>query len=590
MASHISAIRSLVFMLVLGSACSAGEDALTGGSSAQGGSGGAGGGFGVGGGPSGTGGGPLCGPRCTLDAKTVLECDGAEIATCGAGELCDLTVGACRPACTAAKNNKSSVGCEYYSVFLDSYVGEQACYVAIVANTSELSAHVDVTYEGAAIDLASFGFIPVGSGPDLELTPFDPAEGLAPSEALLVFLSGLFGDAGPRCRIPSALPTGVQVHARSGIGSAFHITTDVPVVAYQINPFGGASAAVTGSSLLLPTSAWDTTYLGLGPPSAFDADLGPMVNIVAMEDQTEVEVRFRSGWTMGGGGISPGEPGTPAKVLLNRGQHAQILTSSEMTGNAIIANKPVGVFTGAPCFNLPTSTAACDHVEQMVPPGFAFASEAVGVMPRPRGFEDGYFRVVALADGTELSYSTDVGGPMSLDAGRSQMFATEEPFVVRSQDEEHPFVLISHMSGGDTPGVNGAGDPEMVLVTPPAQFLERYVFFADPTYSESTIVVIREKEDGVFKPVMLDCAGEIDGFIPVGEYEWARVDLTTGDFEGVRGCSSGRRVIESEAPFGVSVWGWATPEFSPPGYASYGYPAGMNVRQVNQVPIVESPE
>jgi len=438
--------------------------------------------------------------------------------------------------------------------------------------------------------LAAYGRVPVGSGPDLVLEPFDPDEGLQPSEAAIVFLSGLPGDSGPRCREPSAIPTGVQVHAKSGFGDAFLIQSSVPVVAYQVNPFGGASAAVTGSSLLLPTSAWDTTYMGLSAPTSLLGDLGPMLNIVAEEDDTEVEVRFRSGATAGGNGIPPGEPGTPSVFTLGRGQQAQILALSDMTGNAILASKPIGVFTGAPCFNLPADTGACDHVEQMVPPASSFASEAVAVMPRPRGNEDGTFRIVALADETTFEYSTDVGGPDTLDAGRYQIFSTGEPFVVRSQDEAHPFMLIAHMTGGDWAGLSGVGDPEMVLSIPPIQFLDRYVFFADPTYSESTVVVVRAKEDGSFHPVTLDCLGEVEGFQPVGDYEWARVDLTTGDFESVSGCSSGRRVMESEAPFGLWVWGWATPEFSPPGYASYGYPAGMNVRKVNDAPIEEAPQ
>jgi hypothetical protein len=34
-------------------------------------------------------------------------------------------------------------------------------------------------------------------------------------------------------------------------------------------------------------------------------------------------------------------------------------------------------------------------------------------------------------------------------------------------------------------------------------------------------------------------------------------------------------VAESDAPFGVTVWGWDTA-------VSYAYPAGMGVRSINQ--------
>jgi hypothetical protein len=49
----------------------------------------------------------------------------------------------------------------------------------------------------------------------------------------------------------------------TGIGSAFHITTSAPVVAYQIYPYGGGESKITGATLLLPTSVWDTNYIGV---------------------------------------------------------------------------------------------------------------------------------------------------------------------------------------------------------------------------------------------------------------------------------------------------------------------------------------
>ncbi len=135
-------------------ACSAGQDPVGGGGSppSTGGSGGQI--FTVGGSSSTNGGaGPMCGPRCSLDAETVLDCEGEPTETCGTGLACDLTKAACVPACTAAESNRSSVGCEYFAVFMDSYVGEQACFVAIVANTSDLPAQIEVSYAGESIDL-----------------------------------------------------------------------------------------------------------------------------------------------------------------------------------------------------------------------------------------------------------------------------------------------------------------------------------------------------------------------------------------------------------------------------------------------------
>jgi hypothetical protein len=58
-----------------------------------------------------------------------------------------LTKAACVPACTAAEKSQLC-WLQYFAVFMDSYVGEQACFVAIVANTSDLPAQIEVSYAG----------------------------------------------------------------------------------------------------------------------------------------------------------------------------------------------------------------------------------------------------------------------------------------------------------------------------------------------------------------------------------------------------------------------------------------------------------
>ena len=41
------------------------------------------------------------------------------------------------------------------------------------------------------------------------------------------------------------------------------LSTDRPVVAYTILPYGGGPSAATSATLLLPTSAWDTNYIAV---------------------------------------------------------------------------------------------------------------------------------------------------------------------------------------------------------------------------------------------------------------------------------------------------------------------------------------
>jgi hypothetical protein len=171
------------------------------------------------------------------------------------------------------------------------------------------------------------------------------------------------------------------------------------------------------------------------------------------------------------------------------------------------------------------------------------------------------------------------------------MFRAAGPFVVRSQDEAHPIYVSAHMTGASdvmTAGKGAVGDPEFVNVVPARQFLSSYVFFTDPTYPETNLVLVRTRgKDRAFKDVTLDCAGVLAGWQPLGtEYEYTRVDLVRHDFVPQNGCDNGRHEITSDAPFGLTVWGWGTNETQPDfdsEYVSYAYPAGASVRPINKV-------
>lgn len=532
---------------------------------------------------------PVCGVTCSGDQHTVLDCNGNVLAQCSGDQGCDVASGTCINACQAAVNNKQSVGCEYYATFMDLF-NQNVCFAAFVANTWNTPAHINVEYLGASLPLASFARIPQGSGPSLTYAPFDPAAGLAPGEVVILFLSGQQGPA-PQCPIPSAVPSGPLQFHQTGIGNSFRITSDVPVVSYQINPYGGGNAAVTGASLLLPTSAWDKNYIAVnaGPPEAGN----PSMNIIAYQNGTKVTMVPVSS-VSGSSGIPGGPANQPLVFFLDRGQQAQISQPGELTGSVIDADKPIGVMAGHQCLLAPQGVYFCDHAEQMLPPVKALGSEYVGVMHKSRKGEPGIWRLVGAVDNTTLTWSSNVGGPTTLNQGQSVQFITDVPFVVKSQGADHPFMLFSYMSGSQwsvAPGLDGYGDSDFVISVPPQQYMSSYVFFADPTYPETNLVLVRAKKGGVFQDVTLDCAGVVTGWQPVGEYEYTRVDLITGNFQNVGNCSTGRHEIESQGRFGLWVWGWGTPLTSTfTENVSYGYPGGMNVQPINDVVVPPIPK
>jgi hypothetical protein len=89
----------------------------------------------------------------------------------------------------------------------------------------------------------------------------------------------------------------------------------------------------------------------------------------------------------------------------------------------------------------------------------------------------------------------------------------------------------------------------------------------------------------VFADVTLDCAGTLTGWQPVGDYQYTRVDLVTGNFQNVGNCSNGRHEMSSSQPFGVTVWGWGSAASGSvfTQYVSYAYPAGASVKKINTI-------
>ena len=541
---------------------------------------------------------PFCPARCSEDKRALVNgCNDAAVVACGPTEECRDA--RCVDACKQAVEQRSSVGCDYYAVMMDIIAPEGlgACFVSFVTNTFSTNAHITASLRDQPIDLAKYAKLPKGQGRTLEYKDYDPERGLAPGEVAILFLSNW---GGVQCPVPAPRSTGAFVRG-SGIGQAFHIQSDVPVVAYQMLPYGGGSAAMTGASLLLPTSSWGTNYVAVNAYTALGVGLGPSLDVVAYEDETSIQITPRVAIKGAQGLIQGGPAGIPITYSLNKGEVLQLTQVEELTGSPIISDKKIGLFGGHQCMNVPIDVGYCEHAEQQIAPVQALGNEYVAVPHRPRltkKAEKYLWRIVGTADGTTLTYDPPLpDAPASLDLGTFTEFETDGAFVVKSQDLKHPFMLFGYMTGGDA--YEQYGDPDFVRVVPPPQWLDEYLFFTDPTYPETNLVVVRKRtQAGTFEDVTLACHGKLEGWTPLGpDYEITRTDLVRHDFEPQGKCDNGVQSMTSKAPFGVTVWAWGTPETSkgvcdittdPVSFTcnvSYAYPAGERVLDVNDVVV-----
>jgi len=528
--------------------------------------------------------------RCGRDLRTVVDgCDESKVvAECPTDQGC--ADGQCVTACAVGRS--STMGCDFIPMAPPpESLAIGSCFAAVLANSWDIPARIEAEYDGRPLDVPESTRIMRTDG----VTPtYEPFTGeLQPGEVAVLFLSeqatGFLSVACPGGVTPAVRQVTSQTGTRRG--STFRIKTTAPVSAYSVYPFAGAAGQGTSSTMLLPVASWKTDYVVTSPWEMryYQTErLHPTTQIVAAEDETEVTL-IGSVHVLPGVDVESAEKGNAKTYRLKRGEQIQFFQEQDLTGSRIGSDKPIGVYVGHQAMAIPTGMTCCGDTSQTALfPVKAWGREYAVVPHRSRRAneapEDYLFRVTAAVDGTVLTYEPRApkDAPSSLAAGQSVMFSSQEPFVVKSQDIEHPFAVFSYMTGEEFAQAQGfQGDPEFVPVVPSEQYLGKYVFLVDTTHSNSQIVVVRSRVSGEeFAPVNLDCAGALEEWTPLGasgDYEFSRVWLTKERKPQVVGkgtCGAGRHVIESAGPFAVTVWGTDP-------YASYGYPGGAALRSIN---------
>lgn len=435
-----------------------------------------------------------------------------------------------------SEQTATSVGCEFFAVDLRMLQSNDLAYGISVGNPGMVAANVVIEdMRGPGGSLREVTSLVVG-----------------PGDSTLVAVNG---SGGVLANQDHAVVTGANPRA------AFHVRSDVPITAMQINPVGGGPSHVAEASLLLPVNALDDSHFAVGYP-ALDPS-GGFVAVVGTEDGTTIT-------TTGG-------------MATIDAYDVQVYATSDPTGFFVGADAPVAVFSGATCTNIPIGVGACDHLEEQVVPASSWGTQYVGARHPVRitasndSPEPVTWRVIAGVDDTSISLTPAVAGAEILlpQAGGFHEFTTTESFVAEG---DHPFMLVQYMSGcmnvvpvplnqSDPCNEPGTGDPYMIQIPPVDQWLEALPFLTDTSYPRDFVVLIREQGTSVD----LACLGTVpaDHFTPIPgtSFEVGSVDLdNVGGGEGA--CVDGEQFVGSSAPIGVLVGGvdYAT---------SYGYAGGL---------------
>ena len=378
----------------------------------------------------------------------------------------------------------------------------------------------------------------------------------------------------------------------TGVFRSLRLESDIPIVAYQFQPYSSSTIATADAALLLPAHAWGDNYLNVNAKN----DGNHWVTVVSLDDGVEVTVAAADYQT----GSSAGGPGIPA--LGASQEHVEILDSqdtlriysqnADLTGMRIYSEGgDVAVYSGSPGMSLPGPgfQSYRDYLEIQLPPREAWGNEYAAVKFRPRTNEEDLYRIIADKDGTTINLTGDYVDSFNLDEGEFVEFSTAGNFLASSDDAfaiAHFIVSCSESTGNydmaEYPGefeatnncsnsisASDMADPAVSFLVPTAQYRNRYTFLVPFTYAWDMITVTAPS------------AGwgdiELDGSpLP------APTELGVGDLSYARFLlDDGAHVIEAQdTPFGLEVYGYDC-------RISYAYPGGLSLGSINIPPAPE---
>jgi hypothetical protein len=308
---------------------------------------------------------------------------------CPAGQ--DCIEGECLDPCSMKAAESTGLGCQYAAVDLENGASQESGLGVLITNPSAtdlLSISVHLTLGG---ELMPEYTLDIGPGA-VQALPL-------PNRSVIGTLKGLY---------------------------PYEVRGSRPFVAYQLSP--SADAVGVGSAdmtRLLPRTAASTEFVAVTGRS------NGYVTVVAFEDGTEVSVR-PTGPTAPGGGLTAMLPGTIYTVTLSQGELINLRGAStdvDLTGTEIWASQPVTVFAGSV---LARSGGACcaDHMAHQLFPTAMWGSVVVAPRSKARGVAPDYWRVVASANETTITFDPSVSVPVTLNRGEWVELSSDESFVV----------------------------------------------------------------------------------------------------------------------------------------------------------------
>ncbi len=262
-------------------------------------------------------------------------------------------------------------------------------------------------------------------------------------------------------------------------------------------------------------------------------------------------------------------------VTLNRGETFQVQAATvndDLTGTYIESDKPISVLSGNRWTQIPNGKGNRDNLLEQMYPVEVWGKQFITI-PSKQTIAD-RFRILAAEDNTVVALTGNgkVPGPINLNKGQWVEFQIDG-FATLVQ-ASRPIMVAQFLLGGESNGLNGIGDPSMVLLNSVEQMRDTVTLYNSP-YEDITrqfinlITLTKDTGNLMIDGQSIIQTGNQFKFIgPSSEYAYSQLSVTQGTHLITSG---GCGVI-------AIAYGYGNAE-------SYAYGGGANFYKLNKVAI-----
>ena len=203
----------------------------------------------------------------------------------------------------------------------------------------------------------------------------------------------------------------------------------------------------------------------------FNSNYYSSILIVGTENSTIMKLTVTQSVNIGvGNNITTLIPGIQYSFVINRLQTVYISSLEDLSGTKIVTDKPVSVFSGHQCGNVPWNVRYCDHLIEQIPPTALWGKVYYIV---PLASKSSYtIKTLAAYNSTIVNvYCNNTMESYTINEGEfiNRTAQTNEYCAIYS-NKEVLVVQFSHGGGEDS----SRGDPMMTLVPAANQYLNKF--------------------------------------------------------------------------------------------------------------------